>query len=113
MCYNEKNNSIVPVVELDTIKASDAFGPGSSPGGHTKKTDFIRLFLCVSASVRSSTEGTPSGCRLTLKVVGSPDARRNTCPKNHSDEAAHEALCRSIPSPKNKARLCHFSFYNV
>ena len=25
----------VPVVELDTIKASDAFGPGSSPGGHT------------------------------------------------------------------------------
>lgn len=26
----------VPVVELDTIKASDAFGPGSSPGGHTK-----------------------------------------------------------------------------
>lgn len=27
----------VPVVELDTIKASDAFGPGSSPGGHTKK----------------------------------------------------------------------------
>lgn len=113
MCYNEKNNSIVPVVELDTIKASDAFGPGSSPGGHTKKTDFIRLFLCVSAAVRSSTEGTPSGCRLTLKVVGSPDARRNTCPKNHSDDAAHEALCRSIPSPKNKARLCHFSFYNV
>lgn len=28
----------VPVVELDTIKASDAFGPGSSPGGHTIKT---------------------------------------------------------------------------
>lgn len=27
----------VPVVELDTIKASDAFGPGSSPGGHTIK----------------------------------------------------------------------------
>ena len=81
MCYNEKNNSIVPVVELDTIKASDAFGPGSSPGGHTKKTDFIRLFFCASAAVRSSTEGTPSGCRLTLKVAGSPDARRNTCPK--------------------------------
>ena len=81
MCYNEKNNSIVPVVELDTIKASDAFGPGSSPGGHTKKTDFIRLFLCVSAFVRSSTEGTPSGCRLTLKVAGSPDARRNARPK--------------------------------
>ena len=81
MCYNEKNNSIVPVVELDTIKASDAFGPGSSPGGHTKKTDFIRLFLCVSAFVLSSTEGTPSGCRLTLKVVGSHGARRNTCPK--------------------------------
>ena len=38
MCYNEKNNSIVPVVELDTIKASDAFGPGSSPGGHTSKS---------------------------------------------------------------------------
>lgn len=81
MCYNEKNNSIVPVVELDTIKASDAFGPGSSPGGHTKKTDSVRLFLCVSAFVRSSTEGTPSGCRLTLKVAGSPDARRNACPK--------------------------------
>ena len=28
---------IVPVVELDTIRASDAPGPGSSPGGHTKK----------------------------------------------------------------------------
>ena len=27
----------VPVVELDTIRASDAPGPGSSPGGHTKK----------------------------------------------------------------------------
>ena len=27
----------MPVVELDTIKASDAFGPGSSPGGHTIK----------------------------------------------------------------------------
>ena len=26
----------VPVVELDTIKASDAFGPSSSLGGHTK-----------------------------------------------------------------------------
>lgn len=25
----------VPVVELDTIRASDAPGPGSSPGGHT------------------------------------------------------------------------------
>ena len=102
MCYNEKNNSIVPVVELDTIKASDAFGPGSSPGGHTKKTDFIRLFLCVSAAVRSSTEGTPSGCRLTLKVAGSPDARRNACPKNHSDDAAHKALCRSIPGGHTK-----------
>ena len=175
MCYNEKNNSIVPVVELDTIKASDAFGPGSSPGGHTKKTDFIRLFLCVSAFVRSSTEGTPSGCRLTLKVVGSPDARRNTCPKiiptmrrtrlyaevspadtpkrriypsffmrvsrraklnrgdpfgvsvdaegcgfarreeeylpqNHSDDAAHEALCRSIPSQKTKPVFVIFHF---
>lgn len=110
MCYNEKNNSIVPVVELDTIKASDAFGPGSSPGGHTKKTDFIRLFLCVSAAVRSSTEGTPSGCRLTLKVVGSPNARRNACPKNHSDEAAHKALCRSIPSQKTKPVFVIFHF---
>lgn len=27
--------SFVPVVELDTIRASDAPGPGSSPGGHT------------------------------------------------------------------------------
>ena len=53
----------------------------SIPGGHTKKTDSVRLFLCVSAAVRSSTEGTPSGCRLTLKVAGSPDARRNACPK--------------------------------
>ena len=25
----------MPVVELDTIKASDAFGSGSSPDGHT------------------------------------------------------------------------------
>ena len=33
----------VPVVELDTIKASDAFGPGSSPGGHTTtKVVFFR-----------------------------------------------------------------------
>ena len=78
-----------------------------------QKDGFIRLFLCVSAAVRSSTEGTPSGCRLTLKVAGSPDARRNACPKKYSDNAAHKALCRSIPSPKNKARLCHFSFYNV
>ncbi len=29
----------MPVVELDTIKASDAFGSGSSPDGHTKKFD--------------------------------------------------------------------------
>ena len=27
----------VPVVELDTIRASDAPGPGSSPGGHTNE----------------------------------------------------------------------------
>ena len=39
----------VPVVELDTIRASDAPGPGSSPGGHTmKKNEFfkIRSFFC-------------------------------------------------------------------
>ena len=39
----------VPVVELDTIRASDAPGPGSSPGGHTiKKNEFfkIRSFSC-------------------------------------------------------------------
>ena len=46
--YSEKSRQIlkkileyiyqiyVPVVELDTIKASDAFGSGSSPDGHTK-----------------------------------------------------------------------------
>ena len=33
----------MPVVELDTIKASDAFGPGSSPGGHTKNSPARRI----------------------------------------------------------------------
>lgn len=34
----------VPVVELDTIRASDAPGPGSSPGGHTiKKNEFFKI----------------------------------------------------------------------
>lgn len=33
---NVLSEKIVPVVELDTIKASDAFGSGSSPDGHTK-----------------------------------------------------------------------------
>ena len=40
----------VPVVELDTIRASDAPGPGSSPGGHTmKKNEFftIRSFFVL------------------------------------------------------------------
>lgn len=27
----------MPVVELDTIRASDALGSGSSPDGHTNK----------------------------------------------------------------------------
>ena len=110
MCYNEKNNSIVPVVELDTIKASDAFGPGSSPGGHTKKTDFIRLFLCVSAAVRSSTEGTPSGCRLTLKVVGSPDARRNTCPKIIPTMRRTRLYAEVSPPQKTKPVFVIFHF---
>lgn len=39
----------VPVVELDTIKASDAFGPGSSPGGHTKKAPSGLFFMLFSA----------------------------------------------------------------
>ena len=40
----------VPVVELDTIKASDAFGPGSSPGGHTnKRQTFGRSAVCIAA----------------------------------------------------------------
>ena len=30
-------------MELDTIKASDAFGPGSSPGGHTKNSPATRI----------------------------------------------------------------------
>lgn len=108
MCYNEKNNSIVPVVELDTIKASDAFGPGSSPGGHTKKTDFIRLFLCVSAFVRSSTEGAPSGCRLTLKVVGSPDARRNACPKIIPTKRRTRLYAEVSPHKKQSPSLSFF-----
>ena len=34
----------VPVVELATIRASDAPGPGSSPGGHTiKKNEFFKI----------------------------------------------------------------------
>ncbi len=41
-----KYSSYVPVVELDTIKASDAFGSGSSPDGHTKKEEYpSRVFL--------------------------------------------------------------------
>ena len=31
-----------PFMELDTIKASDAFGPGSSPGGHTRRKNAPR-----------------------------------------------------------------------
>ena len=32
------------MVELDTIRASDAPGPGSSPGGHTmKKNEFFKI----------------------------------------------------------------------
>ena len=34
------------MVELDTIKASDAFGPGSSPGGHTKQSPIAGFFSC-------------------------------------------------------------------
>lgn len=58
-----KPNIIVPVVELDTIKASDAFGPGSSPGGHTifvieqhgkplKNVMFFKGFVRVMQSVQ-------------------------------------------------------------
>ena len=57
MCYNEKNNSIVPVVELDTIKASDAFGPGSSPGGHTKKTDLSVFFYACQPPCEAQPRG--------------------------------------------------------
>ena len=35
----------VPVVELDTITASDAVGSGSSPDGHTKKTPLHKAFF--------------------------------------------------------------------
>ena len=34
----------MPVVELDTIRASDAPGPGSSPGGHTICENTIEMF---------------------------------------------------------------------
>ena len=43
----------VPVVELDTIRASDALGPGSSPGGHTKtETVFAVSVFLPSGTLR-------------------------------------------------------------
>lgn len=44
-------------MELDTIKASDAFGPGSSPGGHTRKRlrETSRGAFLVSAALGRET----------------------------------------------------------
>ena len=56
---NKINN--VPVVELDTIKASDAFGPGSSPGGHTKTQGGRKpAFLFVVCSVNEIIKEKPA-----------------------------------------------------
>ena len=44
----------MPVVELDTIRASDAPGPGSSPGGHTSvgtENDFFRANIKLPLTV--------------------------------------------------------------
>ncbi len=50
-----------PVVELDTIKASDAFGSGSSPDGRTIKTHakgaYFGSAACVFFYVKTSYYG--------------------------------------------------------
>lgn len=56
----------VPVVELDTIRASDAPGPGSSPGGHTKKR--LRETSRGRFSVRRSWGEKPSGSENRLAI---------------------------------------------
>ena len=53
-------------MELDTIKASDAFGPGSSPGGHTKKR--LRETSRGRFSVRRSWGEKPSGSENRLAI---------------------------------------------
>lgn len=110
MCYNEKNNSIVPVVELDTIKASDAFGPGSSPGGHTKKDGFYPSFFMRVSRRAKLNRGDPFGVSVDAEGCGFARREEECLPQNHSDEAAHEALCRSIPSQKTKPVFVIFHF---
>ena len=108
-----------PLLQLDILCARGGIGyhkglrrlrSGFEPRRTHQKDGFIRLFLCVSAAVRSSTEGTPSGCRLTLKVAGSPDARRNTCPKIIPTMRRTRLYAEVSPPQKTKPVFVIFHF---
>ncbi len=74
----------MPVVELDTIKASDAFGSGSSPDGHTKKTppcgvSFVCLWDRLEPVVRARGYIPDALPRLRLRKRQFPDGHTKRC----------------------------------
>ena len=63
----------VPVVELDTIKASDAFGSGSSPDGHTKAPIYGGFFVEAGREPTGSPDA-EGGARAACGEVSPPGA---------------------------------------
>lgn len=82
----------VPVVELDTIRASDAPGPGSSPGGHTKKRLAARqVFFHVR---RRFWEEKPAGS-VERETCGFGKSPGDFLSRSEAPQLVHQHLAKS------------------
>ena len=67
---------------MDTIRASDAPGPGSSPGGHTKKRTHVhwygRLFFCFPTKQGEKPEGSENRLSIFFRKAKSRRTHQKT-----------------------------------
>lgn len=98
------SEKFVPVVELDTIKASDAFGSGSSPDGHTKQKSPLRAFFVWSFSMGENTpaenayqkQESITGCRFAPSLCDGTSALREVAPTDTPFENKSEQNCSDL-----------------
>ena len=76
---------------------------------HQKDGFYPSFFMRVSRRAKLN-RGDPFGVSVDAEGCGFARREEECPPQNHSDNAAHKALCRSIPSQKTKPVFVIFHF---